>query len=330
MKVIDLSGYMFSGKSAISDILREFNGVHVPNYLEEFDLLRMPGGLIDLKNAVMDWSPVRTYAAINRFDKLVDTLALSPKFPQKLFKTGYGYNKRYPSILQLKDQFLNSIMALQWQTPWPYADIDDGPIETFSRKALGKLSVIKTRKYFLVDREKFMPAAVKFIQGLLAVEVNIQPNIFVTHNALEPFSPGNNIDLLGNNALCIVVDRDPRDIYATAISSHVGFNENVNFNSRIAGAHNIDVFITRYLIYRRNIDDTNDRVLRLNFQDLILDYDNSLKKICKFTGIPLGDQVQKKLHFNPEKSKKNLNIWKREELERYIDDFNRIAIECSA
>jgi len=105
MKVIDLSGYMFSGKSAVSDILREFNGVYVPNYLVEFDLLRMPGGLIDLKHAVMDWSPIRTFAAINRFDKLVNRLACSPKFPQKLFKTGYGYNQRYPNILQLKDQF---------------------------------------------------------------------------------------------------------------------------------------------------------------------------------------------------------------------------------
>lgn len=80
MKIVDLSGFMFSGKSAASDILREFSGVFVPNYLVEFDLLRMPGGLIDLKNAVMDWSPVRTYGAVCRFSDLVDSFAILPAF----------------------------------------------------------------------------------------------------------------------------------------------------------------------------------------------------------------------------------------------------------
>lgn len=321
---------MFSGKSAISDILREFDGVFVPNYLVEFDLLRMPGGLIDLKNAVMDWSPVRTYAAVNRFDSLINNLALSPKFPHKLFKTGYGYNERYPNILKLKDQFLSSIMAVKWETPWPYSDIEDGPIETFIRKLLVRLSITKNRKYFLVDKSKFIPASEMFIQSLLTDGMSSRPNILITHNALEPFSPGNNMDLLGNNALCIIVDRDPRDIYATAISAQTGFNENIKMNSRIAGAHDLDVFISRYLTYRSNIDETNKLVLRLNFKDLILDYESSLKKICDFTGILLKKHSHKKLYFDPEKSKINLEIWKRKKYTKYRNDFKRIAIECNA
>ncbi|WP_166485683.1 sulfotransferase [Rhodoferax ferrireducens] len=331
MKIIDLSGYMFSGKSAVSDILREFDGIQVPNYRVEFDLLRMPGGMIDLKHAVMDWSPVRTYGAVRRFDKLVNMLALSPRFPGKLYKTGFGYTQHYPNILRLKDEFLRSIIAVQWDTPWPYADIDDGPIDTFVRKICSKLSISKSRKYFLVDKEKFIPASQKFIQGLLINSIaNDQPSVVVTHNALEPFLPGRNLDLLGDDAVCIVVDRDPRDIYATAITSQVGFNDNLRFYRRIAGAHDVEVFIKRYLIYRKNINFDDRRVLRLNFRDLVLDYNQSLQEICDFSGLELTQQIRKRQFFNPDNSRNNIDIWKQASLNSYSEDFSRIETECHA
>lgn len=329
MRIVDLSGYMFSGKAAASDILREFDHVHVPNYRVEFDLLRMPGGLIDLKNAVMDWSPVRTYAAVCRFDQLVNALALSPRFPGKLYKTGFGYTRNFPNIVRLKDEFLSSIMAVQWDTPWPYADIDDGPLDTFVRKIYSKLSRSKSRKYFLVDKDSFIPAAQKFIQSLLIDSIgDDHPDIVVTHNALEPFFPSNNLDLLGDDAICIVVDRDPRDIYATAITSQVGFNDNLQLYRRIAGAHDLEVYIKRYLTYRRNIKLDDSRVLRVDFRDLVLNYDESLQKICNFTGLAATQQIHKKLYFDPEKSRGNLDLWKREELASYANDFSRIACEC--
>lgn len=331
MKIIDLSGYMFSGKAAASDILREFDGVHVPNYRVEFDLLRMPGGLIDLKHAVMDWSPVRTYAAVCRFDQLINMLAFSPRFPEKLYRTGFGYAQHYPNILRLKREFINAIIEVEWDTPWPYADIEDGPYDTFVRKIYSKLSIAKSRRYFLVDKEKFIPAAQKFIRDLLMDSMgNVQAEILVTHNALEPFSPGNNIELLGDNGLCIVIDRDPRDIYATAITTQAGFNDNLNLYRQIAGAHDLEIFIKRYLNYRRNIEFGASRVLRLDFKDLVLNYEQSLQKICEFTGLAVERQVNKGLYFNPEKSRNNLEIWKREELSRYDNDFKRIAAECNA
>lgn len=331
MKIIDLSGFMFSGKAAASDLLREFDGVHVPNYRVEFDLLRMPGGLIDLKNAVMDWSPVRTYAAVCRFDRLVNTLALSPRFPEKLFKTGFAYSRHYPNMVRLKDEFIGSILAVQWTTPWPYDDIDDGPIDTFVRKLLGKFSINKSRKYFLVDKDGFMPAAQGFIRKLMLDGIGKEPpGILVTHNALEPFGPGRNLDLLGDDAKCIVIDRDPRDIYATAITSQVGFNDNLQLYRRIAGAHDLDVYIKRYLTYRRNIELNDSRVLRLDFRDLVMNYDESLHRVCAFAGLEATQQINKKLYFDPEKSRNNLDLWKREELSAYKNDFARIASECNA
>ena len=320
---------MFSGKSAASDILREFRGVYVPNYLVEFDLLRMPGGLIDLKNAVMDWSPVRTYGAVCRFSNLVESIAIYPRFPINLFKSGYGYAQRYPNIIDLKDQFIKSIIACHWETPWPYADLDDGPIDTFIRKSLRKFSVNSPRKYFLVDKFKFEESAQKFIQSLVVEGVDTNTvKLIATHNALEPFSPGKNLNLLGQNALSIVVDRNPRDIYATAISTSAGFNMNVKLNRMIVGAHNVETFIDRYLTYRKNIDMNDPRVLRLRFEDIVLNYEQTIQKIYEFTGINASQHLEKKKYFNPEKSSKNIGLWEDKSLAVYSNDFKRISRDC--
>ena len=48
MQVVDLSGFSFSGKSALSDLLKEVDGIFVPPNDVEFDLIRISGGIISL------------------------------------------------------------------------------------------------------------------------------------------------------------------------------------------------------------------------------------------------------------------------------------------
>ncbi len=331
MRVVDLSGYMFSGKTAVGDILREIEGIFLPHYLEEFDLLRMPGGLIDLKHAVLDWSPIRTRAAVIRFDKLIDKIALSPKFPQKLYTNGFGYSKRYPNILALKDLFLSEIKSIEWITPWPYDDIDDGYLETFRRKLASKFGVNKNRNFFLVDKNKFLPAAQKFVHGLLSDSSQnklANASVYVTQNALEPFSPQNNINLLGDNALSIVVSRDPRDIYASSISKQPGFNDNVEMYKQISGAHDIDLFIKRYKLYLKNIQNSPEKVLRIEFKELILNYDSELARIYTFLNINPDKHINKFKHFDPQLSIKNLDIWSKPEFQQYAANFEKIQLAC--
>ena len=46
-KIVDISGYGHSGKGAVCDILKEFDGFYVSHYNFEFNLLRVQDGLID-------------------------------------------------------------------------------------------------------------------------------------------------------------------------------------------------------------------------------------------------------------------------------------------
>lgn len=75
-KFLDLSGYMFSGKAVAIDLIREFKGYDVPYYREEFPLIRIQDGIMDLEKALIDdWSPIRSDAAIKRFIKLITKLS---------------------------------------------------------------------------------------------------------------------------------------------------------------------------------------------------------------------------------------------------------------
>ena len=110
MTIIDLSGLTFSGKTSVSNLLSEFDNVYTPNYLLEFDLLRLPNGLIDLHQAINNWSPMRSYSALLRFDKLVDKLYRKPHGIKKIFQNGWNYKKFYPNLFDEKSKFINSII----------------------------------------------------------------------------------------------------------------------------------------------------------------------------------------------------------------------------
>lgn len=328
-KILDLSGYMFSGKSALSDLLREFSGIHVPNYRVEFDLLRVSGGLIDLHNAVIDWSPIRTHSALNRFEQVTRRMASRPTFPANLFFTGFGYEANYPGLLKFLDSFLREAVVVSWQTPWPYDDLDDGPWVTFSRKLRNKFGVNRMITYRLTSPEVFISAAQRFIRNILIEGVEYRDGeIIVTHNALEPFNPALHLNLLGDDARCITVDRDPRDIYATAITTQQGFNDNLEFYKRIAGAHSVETFIKRYLLYRAMTDTSSENVLRVRFEDLVNRYEHTLHQVCDFLRLDVRNHQHRYKYFIPERSAKNLGLWKKKELEAYRGDFERIAHEC--
>lgn len=329
MRIVDLSGFMFSGKAALSDLLREFNDVHVPNYRTEFDLLRVSGGLIDLRHAVDDWSPIRTHAALNQFEKTIRKMASSPSFPNKLIETGFAYEKIYPGIIAFLDQFLEEVVALEWETPWPYDDLVDGAWDTFVRKLQQKVGRRKTRHYRLASPDVFYPAAQRFVYKILTSGIDVAHNkILITHNALEPFDPGQNLVLLGEGAQCIVVDRDPRDIYATAVTSQQGFNDNLEFYRQIAGANNVDTFIKRYKLYRAMVKDSSKSILRITFEDLVNNYNTTLDTICAFLGLRRDEHREQYRYFDPSRSKSNVELWRRIELEPFQDDFQRILQQC--
>lgn len=223
MNFLDLSGYMFSGKSAVSDLIREHDGFHVPTYRTEFDLIRMPGGLSDLKKALVDdWSWVRSDKALRDFIALVEVLDRKPNgLWDKLFRPGFSYSDRYSDFLQKSTHFADSITNAQWRMPWPY---ELTSLSSLQYAWLRVRSKVMRRQpwpeicYRLVSGDDFLSKARSYLSELLVNDaVSATCHTVVTHNMLEPYNPVAGFCFF-DNIKSIVVDRDVRDIYMTATS----------------------------------------------------------------------------------------------------------------
>lgn len=54
-----------------------------------------------------------------------------------------------------------------------------------------------------------------------------------------------------------------------------------------------------------------DVVLRINFEDMIYHYDESISKVCNFVGVDFSQHKYPKKYFNPEVSINNTRFWEK-------------------
>lgn len=371
-KFLDLSGYMFTGKAAAIDLVREFAGYNVPYYRTEFPLIRVQDGIMDLEKALVDdWSPIRSDVAISRFLTLVKKLAQCETkwslHEEEL--VGFGLDREFHGkFYEFAVAYVESLVSYSSEIPWPYASLNQSAVELLGRRLgthlLGRagrlargvirlpqrmprlLTPQKLRKASeigqafydeladqsrrvaattgadngwpvitsrLAGGENFHDATQQFLERLLALQVSdANVHTIVMHNGFEPYNPARCLRYF-RDARCIVVDRDPRDIYVTAVTPSKGFNDAAEVYRKIAGAVDSKTFVQRFLTLRRNTRVTSDppgRVLRLRFEDLVLDYECTLQKVYHFLGESAATHVQKGAFFKPDESSRNIGLWK--------------------
>jgi len=351
-KFLDISGYMFSGKAAAIDLIREFKGYYVPYYRDEFPLIRIQDGIMDLEKALIDdWSPIRSDIAIKRFQKLITKMS---GHKRKLFSIkeeeliSWNYYKLYgEKFYQYSIDYAESLIDLKIRAGWPYYAMCEAFHEILKRR-LRKLinlllDILKGRglhnqpifneiDLFIVSGDEFYEKTRSYLEKILTIQVKDDDiHTIVMHNAFEPFNPWRAIRYF-KDARCIVVDRDPRDIYLTSLSYSEGYNDDPSVYSKISCAFNVEYFIKRFEILRKktNIDkDRNGRVLRISFEKLVMDYEETLKVIYRFLGENEETHAKKRLFFNPSVSARNIGLWKSYPHQDEIDQiYSRLRDYC--
>jgi hypothetical protein len=310
MKVIDLSGYSFSGKSAVYDLLQEFVGYRMHGKEVEFDLLRSSGGLLDLRNSLVEqWSPIRSSEAIRRFTRLIDNLGGNGRGLARLTTLGTHYEKQFPGFESHSRHFLETLCVAQWDSSWPFAYFEAGPLEIFWRKLLARLlrrDTMRSRVFLArPDAVQFQKATRTYMRGIFSSHAQAGCRALVLNNAFEPFAPQDCISLF-DDARCIVVDRDPRDIYLSARrNGRVG---NADVGRSVTG-DSVDDFIARFRLYRSGEVSDDPRVLRLRFESLVEEYETTLERILDFLGESRQVHVGKGRHFRPQESVRSVRQW---------------------
>ncbi len=311
-KFLDLSGFQFTGKAAVHDLISEFDGFFTPGQRVEFDLIRVKDGLSDLEDALINWSPIRSDAAIRRFLRVVARMSNGASGISRFFDPGFGYSKRYPNFVKRTQEFIDSLTKEKWEVYWPYHLIEMSRFQVFRFKILRKIFGDTTNMtYYLASEENFYKEIKSYLYDLLTNGVNSKKyHTIIMNNAFEGFNPAKYHKYF-NHVKSIIVDRDPRDVFVIMNGYSLWSNDHYNSKRRRARQFDVKMFINRCNIYRAHRSQTlSDNILSLNFEDLIADYEQTVESIYHFLNISPNEHNQKMKYFNPNTSVSNVGVWK--------------------
>ena len=122
-----------------------------------------------------------------------------------------------------------------------------------------------------------------------------------------------------SNAKCLIVDRDPRDLYVI---------NKVYKGEPYLPTWTVETYISWFKTYRncnkRNAE-YSDTILQLKFEALIYNYEESLTKIKKFLNLKDSEHTKKGQVFIPEKSQTNTQVFRK--YPQYSKDVEKIEKE---
>ena len=309
---MDVSGYGASGKGVVVDLLREFRGYHVPPVGPqgfapfEFLLLRIQGGILDLEDALSNgWSPIRSDAAIRRFKHLIKRLGTKTRlYDPRTWLSGTGWN--YDQIFdhrftELSNDYIGRLVNATWVADWPFSMADMGGFELFLRKVKRRLGFKSANdfKVYLSFPDDFVSHTRDYLEALLSSTVSEDIETIVLQNAFEPFQPSRSLRFF-ESAKSIVVERDPRDVYA---------DQPWYRPMRVS----VSDFIYRYRVQREASNKffaPDENVLLLRFEDLVTEYDRTVARIQEHLGEEPSSHVHPGRYLDVEASKKNIGLWK--------------------
>ena len=335
---IDVSGVGNSGKSAVVDLLREIDGIWTPPFQFEFDIIRIPGGILDLRhNLKEDWSPIRSRDCLLRFMNVAGKMGRNGKWWDlvgQFRSTSQHYDRVFGGrFTKLCQEFAESFIIGSYKAEWPYDDQKLTGKSLFLRKVLRRIGFRKQllRDVQLVDGTNFDNKATELLNSLYKPLTTENETMIILNNAFEPFNPFAGLDMLANS-FQIVVTRDPRDIYVSGLNRHAAnvedqslfSKDNDGLNKSFLATDDIALFVQRYRLYNSKICQIpSDRILKIRFEDLIMDYGTICEKLYKFLEIDHTMHSRKETFFNPDISRKNIGLWKyvtRQKEIRYIEN----------
>ncbi len=314
MKFIDVTGYFYSGSSAVVDLIREYDDIY--ECKAEIRFIKDPGGLFELEYALVhNWDLINSTAAVTTYLDMCKIWARgNGRNPFSVSGLGYA-RKLNPDFYKLSQEFIDNITTYKYKGDYYHYKFRKGYFKyildrwRWAAEYLSKGKVKTANRniedcYFTHPTEEEYNKAVKvYIEKIFNMN-GIAENMSIL---LDQAISANHPEVLSkyfNDAKMIIVTRDPRDIYIDM--SQWGMNLDDDIYSRESGLR----FSIRHKQLLNNTYDSNKDILYIKFEELCLNYEKQVKKIETFLGINSSNHTLVKKYFDPEKSKHNVGIWK--------------------
>lgn len=303
--IVGVCGYSYTGSGAVIDFLKEFANTEFC-YNAEFLLPYYPDGIEDLEYHLCDrfTKYASGYMAIERYKRMVYILTSHlNKLP----------NDKRNEIKRITDSYLESLIQHKWKG-YSTADIllNYGNrmsfcIQTSIERLLNHVykSIFKGRRLscypmrsiqLCIEPEDFIIKTRKYINEILTIIGFNWDKVAILDQPFSVNHPEVSMRYF-DSAKCIIVDRDPRDLYLYSKM----FLKNTATQIPV---DNVYDFVKYYRVMRRgtNINDS-DMVMHLNFEDLVYNYDSTSDKIIDFCGLSIHESKHE--YFDPNVSIRN-------------------------
>jgi hypothetical protein len=290
-----IGGFGGSGSSALVDLLREMDDFH--SIIPELRFLTDPDGVLSLETALGEnWSPYQSDRAIKRFMILIRHLSRKGGYPY----ANQDFNRSIcPSFERLSLAYAHELVGTEYKGMW--VGINDPFSVIFRKFAKFLKSASPYGKSIFLSKplEEFHPITKRYLRSIL--DEACPGKRAILDEGYASLYPARLLRLF-DDARMIIVSRDPRDTYTNAIKY-----------SYVFAPRNVDGYIDWYrsLMRKTHAEADPAGLLRITFEELVLEYEATTARICGFLEIPDGAHAKPKAFFDPAVSKKNIGLWKK-------------------
>ena len=310
-RIVIPTGYMGSGSSAITDLVSEFRDFKNEYKSYEYVMLHCPNGLFDLEDKLLYGNnAIRSDEAIRTFEQQMKKL-----YDKKFWWVG-NYKKIIgPAFMNIVNNYVDEITQIKYQGYW-YTH-EEVNASMFCKLIMRRpLKVIQPKRQFnpvlkykdgmkisFINPEEFYKYSKSFINRIIEEIAGEAKNIVLDQFVL-PFNLHRVDKYFDDNVKVIVVERDPRDVFL--LNKYIW--PKINFT--VPMPHDAELFVKYYKAMRNSEKPSqSSKVLRINFEDLVYNYEDTLGKVMKHLGVNSQMHIDKKKRFNPELSIKNTQIF---------------------
>ena len=309
---LHFGGFAASGGSALRDLFYEYTELFV--FPAEFRLLKEKNGLLDLEKALfISKSPDNIDLAIRDFKKLAYDLA---RITTKFTRFGFSYDKfTDKNFTKFANNFIDEITDYKYPLNTHNYDFRKSTFKSQLDRYASRLlpySFFEKDAYMAYPKyESFMRSAKKLLNLTFQaafMKEGFNPKYIGLHNIVNPFTLEGiyNSYKYFDDFKMIIIDRDPRDIF-------IDFPHHRYLPRNVDNVAKAKCFIHFFKSLRKKIKEVAqlEFCLILSFEELVINYDETLKKIEAFLGISDKNASLKKKLFSPEDSIKNIKKYKK-------------------
>lgn len=313
-KLISSTGYGFTGSTAITDLVREYSEVATcKSSGYELKFFHDTKGILNLYHYMI---VNRTPAAMNQARR--DYIERCNQWATSGSSMNYEifFDNKF---LKYTKEYVESLCGEKYMLIHDFSKMTEGQKiiyrllskinsmchsltykEAYGQKHLKPLTIFSQKEKNCIINlkdEDFVNITKKYFANLLN---SFTDKPYANLHELIPISLIDECSRYFDNLYVITTERDPRDIYLNAKYRWLTLDH---------PSQNVDFFCEYYRWIRSLIPRTEKKeVLKIQFEDLVFHYEDTVEKIEDFLGFEAKNHIYPKKYFVPEKAALNCNL----------------------